>query len=72
MSTMMRVTLLHVAQFPIYSGGGKAGLRWAGSKLRELDLLSEMLDDDNPCQAGYEMVGMKMKKMEGEFRIVCL
>ena len=41
--------------------GGKAGLRWAGSKLRELDLLSEMLDDDNPCQAGYEMVGMKMK-----------
>ena len=41
--------------------GGKSALRWSGSKLRELDLLSEMLDDDNPCEAGYEMVGMKMK-----------
>lgn len=41
--------------------GGKAGLRWAGSKLKELDLLSTVLDDENPCQAGYEMVGFKMK-----------
>lgn len=41
--------------------GGKAGLRWAGSKLKELDLLSTVLDDEDPCQAGYEMVGFKMK-----------
>tara|TARA_B100001093_G_scaffold487644_1_gene524104 strand:- start:1805 stop:3061 length:1257 start_codon:yes stop_codon:yes gene_type:complete len=39
--------------------GGKAGLRWAGSKLRELDLLEE--DLKKPCQAGYEMIGFKMK-----------
>jgi len=39
--------------------GGKAGLRWAGSKLRELDLLEENLK--KPCQAGYEMIGFKMK-----------
>ena len=38
--------------------GGKAGLRWAGSKLRELDLLEENLK--MPCQAGYEMIGFKM------------
>lgn len=41
--------------------GGKAGLRWASSKMRELDLLKSVLDDDNPCQNGYEMVGFKMK-----------
>lgn len=41
--------------------GGKAGLRWAGSKLKELDLLSTVLDEEDPCQAGYEMVGFKMK-----------
>ena len=41
--------------------GGKSGLTYAGAKLRELDLLSEMLDDDNPCTAGYEMVGFKTK-----------
>ena len=39
--------------------GGKAGLRWAGSKLRELDLLEANLKE--PCQAGYEMIGFKMK-----------
>ena len=39
--------------------GGKAGLRWAGSKLRELDLLETDLKE--PCQAGYEMIGFKMK-----------
>ena len=39
--------------------GGKAGLRWAGSKLKELDLLEENLK--KPCQAGYEMIGFKMK-----------
>lgn len=39
--------------------GGKAGLRWAGSKLRELDLLEA--DLKKPCQSGYEMIGFKMK-----------
>lgn len=39
--------------------GGKAGLRWAGSKLRELDLLEENLK--KPCEPGYEMIGFKMK-----------
>ena len=39
--------------------GGKAGLRWAGSKLRELDLLDT--DLKKPCEAGYEMIGFKMK-----------
>jgi hypothetical protein len=39
--------------------GGKAGLRWAGSKLRELDLLEA--DLKKPCQAGYEMIGFKIK-----------
>lgn len=39
--------------------GGKAGLRWAGSKLRELDLLEEELKA--PCYDGYEMIGWKMK-----------
>lgn len=40
--------------------GGKAGLRWAGSKLREMDLLEESLK--KPCQSGYEMVGFKNKQ----------
>ena len=39
--------------------GGKAGLRWATSKMRELDLLSEELKE--PCKKGYEMIGFKMK-----------
>jgi uncharacterized protein YuzE len=39
--------------------GGKAGLRWAGSKLRELDLLETDLKE--PCYEGYEMIGFKMK-----------
>ena len=37
--------------------GGKAGKRWAESKLKELDLI----DLKAPCQAGYEQYGMKMK-----------
>jgi TusA-related sulfurtransferase len=39
--------------------GGKAGLRWAGSKLKELDLLEASLKE--PCQAGYEIIGFKIK-----------
>lgn len=39
--------------------GGKAGLRWAGSKLRELDLLEASLKE--PCYDGYEMIGFKIK-----------
>ncbi len=39
--------------------GGKAGLRWAGAKLKELDLLEE--DLKKPCEAGYEMIGTKIK-----------
>ena len=39
--------------------GGKAGLGWSRSKLRELGELD--LNDDDPCQAGYEQVGMKDK-----------
>lgn len=37
--------------------GGKAGKRWALSKLKELDLI----DLKAPCQDGYEQYGMKMK-----------
>lgn len=40
--------------------GGKAGLRWSGSKLKELGLLEASLKE--PCQAGYEMIGFKMKR----------
>ena len=39
--------------------GGKAGLRWAGAKLKELDLLEASLKE--PCHSGYEMIGFKMK-----------
>ena len=39
--------------------GGKAGLAWSRGKLRELGELD--LNDDDPCQAGYEQVGMKDK-----------
>jgi len=39
--------------------GGKAALRWSGAKLKELDLLEASLKE--PCQAGYEMIGFKMK-----------
>ena len=39
--------------------GGKAGLRWAGSKLKELDLVEASLKE--PCYEGYEMIGFKMK-----------
>lgn len=37
--------------------GGKAGLRWAEAKLKDLDLI----DLKKPCQDGYEMIGMKEK-----------
>jgi len=37
--------------------GGKAGKRWAESKLKELDLI----DLKAPCYDGYEQYGMKMK-----------
>ena len=37
--------------------GGKAGKRWALSKLKELDLI----DLEAPCQAGYRQYGMKTK-----------
>jgi hypothetical protein len=39
--------------------GGKAGLNWSRGKLKELGELD--LNDDNPCQAGYEQIGMKDK-----------
>ncbi len=39
--------------------GGKAGLNWSRGKLREIGELD--LNDDDPCQAGYEQVGMKDK-----------
>ncbi len=39
--------------------GGKAGLAWSRGKLRELGELD--LNDDDPCQTGYEQVGMKDK-----------
>lgn len=39
--------------------GGKAGLNWSRGKLRELGELD--LNDDDPCQAGYEQIGMKDK-----------
>jgi hypothetical protein len=40
--------------------GGKAGLRWSGAKLKELDQLKTVLDDDDPCWEGYEMIGYKI------------
>jgi hypothetical protein len=40
--------------------GGKAGLRWSGSKLKELDLLEASLKE--PCWDGYEMIGFKIDK----------
>ena len=39
--------------------GGKAGLRWAGAKLKERDLIEE--DLKKPCYDGYEMIGFKIK-----------
>jgi len=38
--------------------GGKSAKSWAESKLRSLDQLEEL---KKPCQAGYEMIGFKMK-----------
>lgn len=40
--------------------GGKAGLRWSGAKLKELDLLEASLKE--PCWDGYEMIGFKIDK----------
>ena len=40
--------------------GGKAGLRWAGAKLKELDKLNTVLDEEDPCWDGYEMIGYKI------------
>ena len=37
--------------------GGKSAKRWAEAKLKDLDLI----DLKKPCQAGYEMIGMKEK-----------
>ena len=37
--------------------GGKSMLNWTESKLRGLEELEEV----NPCQEGYEMVGFKTK-----------
>ena len=42
------------------SWGGKAGLRWANSKLNELGL-SAMETLKKPCWEGYEQIGTKMK-----------
>jgi len=49
------------------SWGGKAGLRWATSKLKQLDQL-EYIDPnvdvyklDEPCWEGYKQIGFKMK-----------
>lgn len=38
--------------------GGLAALGWSRNKLREI---GELELDDNPCQPGYEMIGMKTK-----------
>lgn len=38
--------------------GGKAGLRWSGAKLKELDLIEQELKE--PCWDGYEMIGYKI------------
>ena len=40
--------------------GGKSGKRWAESKIKELNLATEQ-ELKEPCQAGYEMIGFKMK-----------
>ena len=39
--------------------GGKAGLAWSRGKLKELGEID--LNDNDPCQAGYEQIGMKDK-----------
>jgi hypothetical protein len=46
--------------------GGKAGLRWSRSVLRELgeiDLVEKMINEElkEPCWDGYEMIGYKTK-----------
>jgi hypothetical protein len=40
--------------------GGKSGKSWAESKMKELNLATEQ-ELKEPCQAGYEMIGFKMK-----------
>ena len=41
--------------------GGKSMKNWVESKLKGLDELSDIEMDTNPCQEGYEQVGMKEK-----------
>lgn len=41
--------------------GGKSMKNWVESKLRGLDELSDIEMDVNPCQEGYEQIGMKDK-----------
>jgi len=41
--------------------GGKSMKNWVESKLRGLDELSDVEMDVNPCQEGYEQIGMKDK-----------
>lgn len=40
--------------------GGKSGKSWAESKMKELNLATEQ-ELKEPCQAGYEMIGFKIK-----------
>ena len=55
----MKAIVKLVVLYLIYYGVAKQDLRWAGSKLKELDLLEASLKE--PCQAGYEMIGFKIK-----------
>ncbi len=41
--------------------GGKAGLRWSGSKLKKLGFIDADVDLKKPCWDGYEQKGMKKK-----------
>ena len=41
--------------------GGKSMKNWVESKLKGLDELSDVEMDVNPCQEGYEQIGMKDK-----------
>ena len=40
--------------------GGKSAKSWAEAKMKELDLAIEK-ELKEPCQAGYEMIGFKIK-----------
>jgi hypothetical protein len=43
------------------SWGGKAALKWSGGKLKELGYIDAEVNLEEPCWAGYEMIGWKMK-----------